>query len=462
MTFEVYLDENAGDTPPTEPWAVVSQADGTWTLTIDTAEDLSLIGDEDSVTHNLFIKTTLDDYPTKFEYDQIDVTITEATCDCQYLEWDAPDAEDHTVMVESAVDLSLPTPTPDSVTPQAIHPAFEKCYLDGTDCSEDGRFAVIADLELDGVTLTDGSWITFASVGADELYSASTQTVNVDPTYAEIGEHTLVVTWTTVDGEDVTYTALTLTIECEVASFTAPSQADGSYTVYDEQLEIDIAALTYVQSPACNYEYSGVFAWEGLNNYINVDGSNDGQINVHAIRPDAANDSPYAMSVTVTLTIDDNNGSPSSFAMDSGDDVVTFTVEIINPCLTTAIDSIVFGDNPLVIVDGTAGFTEWTAPGTALDAAKSDSGLCGSMSFELFLDDSETALSSLYADDLAVISVDDGTWRITVDTLADLTIIDDESSVDIELSIKTVIDDWPTNSRHDTFTVRVTSANCDC
>lgn len=43
-------------------WAVITESSGTYTLTIDTTVDQSLIANEASVTIPLYIKATLDDY----------------------------------------------------------------------------------------------------------------------------------------------------------------------------------------------------------------------------------------------------------------------------------------------------------------------------------------------------------------------------------------------------------------
>ena len=137
-------------------------------------------------------------------------------------------------MVDTPADFTLFVPTPDAVTNRSIYPTFDKCYINMEDCTEDGQFASVEDFELDGVTLTDGQWVTFVSLGIDEAYDGSNQVINFAPTYTEIGEHTLIVKWTTVNGDDFTYTAITVTVECLVASFTAPTQADGSYTVYND------------------------------------------------------------------------------------------------------------------------------------------------------------------------------------------------------------------------------------
>ena len=76
-------------------------------------------------------------------------------------------------MVDTPADFTLVVPTPDAVTNRSIYPTFDKCYINSEPCTEDGRFASVEDFELDGVTLTDGQWITFVSLGIDEDYDGS-------------------------------------------------------------------------------------------------------------------------------------------------------------------------------------------------------------------------------------------------------------------------------------------------
>lgn len=63
-------------------------------MTINTANDLNLIAAEASVTHNMFIKATLDDYTTQTRevYTAVDIVITQAGCDCSALAWTTPAA----------------------------------------------------------------------------------------------------------------------------------------------------------------------------------------------------------------------------------------------------------------------------------------------------------------------------------------------------------------------------------
>jgi hypothetical protein len=81
-----------------------------------------------------------------------------------------------------------------------------------------------------------------------------------------------------------------------------------------------------------------------------------------------------------------NNGGQDTFDMNTGADVVSFGVSVINPCESTSIEDITFTVSPLVVVNGLAESTTWTMPITALDTAKADADLCGDVSFEVFLD----------------------------------------------------------------------------
>jgi len=60
-------------------WAVISgPVSGTFTLTVDTTVDLSLIANEASKTISIYVKATLDDYTsyTRESYTQVDIVIS--------------------------------------------------------------------------------------------------------------------------------------------------------------------------------------------------------------------------------------------------------------------------------------------------------------------------------------------------------------------------------------------------
>jgi hypothetical protein len=244
-SYAVYMSSNGDDIAPSA-WATLSEpVFGTYRLTFDTNQDLNVIDNEASVTKTLYIKTTLDLW-AQSEYDAITININAAVCDCQWLLWSAPTPNIRVVAIGSSQTYSLPTPTPDSLTNQSVKPTFQKCYFNGGTCTENGQFAAASDLVLDGTPLTGGLWLTFTPVGYNQDYFSSSQQITVDPTYADIGTHTLATTWTSVNGLAATYTAIQFTIECTVASFTKPSVSDTAYTVYYPTVTVSMEDQVYV------------------------------------------------------------------------------------------------------------------------------------------------------------------------------------------------------------------------
>lgn len=72
-SYEVFADTS--DTALQSAFAFVESTNTVdlFKITVDTTVDLTLIGNEASVTKSLYIKTTLDDYPNVVKYNQIDV-----------------------------------------------------------------------------------------------------------------------------------------------------------------------------------------------------------------------------------------------------------------------------------------------------------------------------------------------------------------------------------------------------
>lgn len=61
VTHEIFLDNDGNDSPPTSTWVVLSgPVAGTYTITFDPKQDQTLIAGEASVTHTVYVKTTLD------------------------------------------------------------------------------------------------------------------------------------------------------------------------------------------------------------------------------------------------------------------------------------------------------------------------------------------------------------------------------------------------------------------
>jgi len=61
-TYSLHSDNSGTSHSYDAGWAVITESSGTYTLTIDTTADLSLIANEASVTIPLYVKATLDDY----------------------------------------------------------------------------------------------------------------------------------------------------------------------------------------------------------------------------------------------------------------------------------------------------------------------------------------------------------------------------------------------------------------
>ena len=110
-SFALYSDTS--DTALTSAWAVLTgpASNGEYTITIDTTVDLTLIDNEASVTHNIQVKSHLDDYTSRTVYTQLTVTITEIGCDCSALAWDNPSHLTPTVAVGTPSTQTVPLPT---------------------------------------------------------------------------------------------------------------------------------------------------------------------------------------------------------------------------------------------------------------------------------------------------------------------------------------------------------------
>jgi hypothetical protein len=206
----------------------------TYTLTIDTTADSSLIANESSVTISLYIKATLDDYTSdnRESYTQVNIVINEVTCDCSAMAWDDPTSG---VTVSSAILAGTGSSTQTLAVPgsntgaRTSNTAFDKCFIDSdssNDCATTGAFDSLTWDDGTGAT-TLPSWITFTSSGS------TSQTVSITPADGTVkGTHNLIAVFNPTNGSDKTFTALTFTVGCEITSF-AVSGEPGSNPTYD-------------------------------------------------------------------------------------------------------------------------------------------------------------------------------------------------------------------------------------
>jgi len=211
---------------------------------------LNLLGDLDEKPYALTLVGTLDEYSALVTKNfDITVTITETVCDCELLLWNNPaSVTDLTVMVGiDAGDISIPMPVPDTAT-NALNPQFEKCYHNSGTCDEHGQIASISDILINDVPLTSG-WIDFTPVG-EEPVASSTAVLTIVPTKDNISATTyeIKVAYTTKYGPDITYTAINLSIQCAVTSFTASSNSLPAlpYEVFAEAAVFEIATDYFI------------------------------------------------------------------------------------------------------------------------------------------------------------------------------------------------------------------------
>ena len=123
--------------------------------------------------------------------------------------------------------------------------------------------------------LSDGSalpsWVTFTSTGN------KVQTISLAPADGTaIGTHTIKVVFDPTNGSDVSYSALTVTVTCQVTSVTAPAAPTTNLQYYvfaATNYKHDFASATYTQVPNCGYAKTDDWAWTLVNNSASADTS---------------------------------------------------------------------------------------------------------------------------------------------------------------------------------------------
>ena len=135
---------------------------------------------------------------------------------------------------------TFPVPTADTSNTATVN-AFEKCYLNGATCDTEGQFPAVSVL-FDGTAIPSG-WVTYSASGT------SSQTMTVTPTDGTaVGVHTITVIYDSINGPNPSYTAIELTVTCEVLTITPPSAptSDLTYIIYDQTHTIDLSTGSYV------------------------------------------------------------------------------------------------------------------------------------------------------------------------------------------------------------------------
>ena len=98
------------------------------------------------------------------------------------------------------------------------------------------------------------------------------------------------------------------------------------------------------------------------------------------------------------------------------------------------------------MTDGSTTTVTFTRPTTSVEDSTAIASVCGDTSFSIHSDNSGSTFS--YNAGWAVITgPSSGTYTLTIDTTADSSLIDNESSVTIPLYIKATLDDYTSDNR---------------
>ena len=146
-------------------------------------------------------------------------------------------------------------------------------------------------------------------------------------------------TFTTDNGPDHTYTAITFTVTCTLTSYTEPTTpAEGvfdlSYIVYDAPLTIDLSTLAWTENPTCGYDITTAFTWTGIeSSFMTQDANNLSLITLQSSDKTKADNSPYTMTFQRAITVTSAGQVGTTAFLNGGSDVLTFQISVTDPCV---------------------------------------------------------------------------------------------------------------------------------
>ena len=179
---------------------------------------------------------------------------------------------------------------------------MRKCTVDSTTCATTGTFTA--------VVLTDGAalpaWITTTTSSTKIAIAPTTGTVKAGNNWV------IKVTYTPTKGSNQpVYTAVTITVSCEITSFTVgnPGTTSHTYNTFDKMKIVDASSLTYTQVPACGYTFTKSFAYtipSGASNAVSQGAYLTPSFNVHT--SSASITGSFTLTVTNTITVTSGQG----------------------------------------------------------------------------------------------------------------------------------------------------------
>jgi hypothetical protein len=460
MSAAVFTNNDGTDTNPTNSWASVTGpafGTGDYTLKLDTKLALTLIGTDATKNVQLYIKTILTSYSSQLKYTPFTVTLNAPSCDCTAMLWTNPTAKTVTAPGAATTSETFPLPVQDT-TNKATNGAFAKCFLSGgSGCASTGTFPIASvkydDNSPSGIALP--SWFVITQA------SDNNQAIQIKPTAAShIGTHKIKVVFDSTYGPNPNYQALTITVTCVVTSITQPAAptTNLSYTVYDKSnSHHSFTTSQYTQTPPCGYTMTSVFTWTGVSAspaLTNVDGA----LTIYTTKK--AEKGTYPLKLQNVVTIASNGGSSTTFTPATDAERVVFTVTVVDPCDAATITALTFTPSTIAVVDGLTASATFSVPTNSVMVAHSDPALlCGTTSFGIFTDTSDTAVPNNWAVITGPVS---GTYTVAVDTTKDLSLIANEASKTHTLQIKSTLDAYTSRTNYTPLTVSVSQTACDC
>lgn len=310
------------------------------------------------------------------------------------------------------------------------------------------------------VTLADDSalpaWIT---------WSASTSLViaPTDGTALANSPYTLKYVYTPVDGFLVdgsslpTYSGLTLTVTCDVTSFTTGNTpSTQAYNIFDDLKMIPLTGVTFTQDPACGYTYTLAYTYASSPAVSFAAGGTAvvPSVEIASYAGADASNTPLTMTMSTTITMDGGQQSVTSIAAPD----VSFQITLTNPCVTTAIDDISFTPSTISVTDGGTGTATFSIPQDAVDQAKTIQDYCGEKVYTI-KDSSANTITTW-----ASIAADPSTDRQYILTIDSNQYTYFASAVSETLTVETTFSAWAGNAGNTNSNVIVsfTPVNCDC
>lgn len=347
---------------------------------------------------------------------------------------------------------------------KATNAAFNQCWVDGNACTTAGSYAT-NNIKYDagsGKVALPGGWLSWDNAN---------QKLVIAPTLvSQALSYPIYATYTSTSGTPTEFQVATVNVDCVVTAFTMPSAPSGnalSYTLWSAPKAFDFTQ-TWVQSPACGHAYTDSFTWTGLNTYVVQDANSPGRAVVSATALAAVGTHAVTVANSPTVTANSKYAGGASTPFAAGNDKVSFTITIVNPCTSTTLNTITVSgttsSNPYskTVIDGATGAVTFVRPTTTAEDTNKITAVCGATTYTIHKDNQGGSFTFNAA--WAVISgpAANGQYTLTVDTTKDTNLIATEATVTHNLFIRARLDDYNSVESYTAVNIVVSAATCSC